>query len=256
MCVICISYIVTSLSFRTSAFYSTVMSVSRTINITNPFYKLNLTLLKVSVVIYPLLLVPFLVLDIDQMYTYSPRTDHPLDLLDHTMSFYVYFAFLGRSIFTLASGNLVLLKTLVVTISLPFILPSLFTGVCVVYQCYTLLKPTKLQGGSAEKKRQITITIVMLTILFFVCNTPYIYCPIASTSGPGHTDFNSQNYVVSTVLPFFNAAFCPLILIIRGESIKVYIKRLLGMEINYTERNPSVVLTNISNAGTTEVQKQ
>ena len=84
--------------------------------------------------------------------------------------------------------------------------------------------PEKLHRKSTSRA---TVTILQLTLAFFICNTLYFTTEFTLEAwGPEH--FGHETYLVylaSNFLPFLNSLINPVILIHRGTSLQNHLKK-------------------------------
>ena len=117
----------------------------------------------------------------------------------------------------------------------PFIIPvlvSLVSAVIMVYQ----LKKTPPSEDSALRQRRVTVTVLLLTVAFFLFNSTYsvynavvffYYKKMSGYSVSGDYDLY-VTYIFRTTLPALNALCHPLILICRSVEMRRSVRRMLG----------------------------
>ena len=100
----------------------------------------------------------------------------------------------------------------------------------------------------ASKNRQVEITIVLITLLFFICSSLILLQPLywIEQTGPIFNlltprERNTLFYMFGYIPMFANAALNPVVLILRGQNLRGHFKQLLGMSQLHS---PSVVLGN------------
>lgn len=139
---------------------------------------------------------------------------------------------------------------------LAFVIPTLIAIICLIAQA-VFLKKSGVEGVENNNKK-ITKTIILLTVVFVICNTiSIIYCSIASytdymlpsTSNDTTSDVNPVHngkqrvtviiddekirafyrsmFVFQQVLPLLNSTLSPMILIWRGSALRLYFKKTL-----------------------------
>ena len=118
--------------------------------------------------------------------------------------------------------------------TIPFICPVVLMMLCMVYQCYTLLKPN-IARKTTRNQRKITVTIFQITLLCFICNLAFIVAFLNFYISEKYFDniVRVVLYITSTFLPFINAGFHPVILIYRGNALQTYVNRKVFMFIDY-----------------------
>ena len=96
-------------------------------------------------------------------------------------------------------------------------------------------------------QRRPEITILQLTLLFLICNLSstavYLYYFVPSGSGNRRTDAHDARimYVCANLFHVLNAALSPLIMILRGRSLKKCIRReISSLRVKFASRTSSV----------------
>lgn len=194
-------------SSRVSVGYNVIIAVVRTKGLTRPFSRQRQLYVVIWVVLLPLALAPFIGFQIKYF-------------IDNSMTDYMLFTpYLGAKWLGWIGLQL--------NILLPFLIPSIVAVICMAIQGYTLIKSTDLQVHCTDRQRDITKTIVLLTLLFFVCNTTFaisFYVDMFTyfvTCLPPYQRF-LVGCVVTGSLTMINAAFNPIILIGRGTKLRNY----------------------------------
>jgi len=103
---------------------------------------------------------------------------------------------------------------------LPFVLTTIIATVCAGIQIHAILKPSTI-APTTQRDRQMTITIVMLTVVCLVCNLPYTFFIFFWTDTQNG---NIAMYILSTILPFLNAGLNPAILLVRGAALRQFVR--------------------------------
>ncbi|KAL5257291.1 hypothetical protein ACHWQZ_G012275 [Mnemiopsis leidyi] len=194
-------------SARVSVAYNVIVAVVRTKSLTRPFSRQRLLYVVIWIVLLPLCLAPLVGFQIKYF-------------LDNDMIDYMLFTpYLGAKWLGWIGLQL--------NILLPFLLPSILAVVCMTIQGYTLIKTRGLQVHRTSRQRDVTKTIVLLTFLFFVCNTAFaisFYVDMFTyfvTCLPPDQRF-LVGCVVTGSLTMINAAFNPIIMISRGSKLRAY----------------------------------
>ena len=219
------TYFIFSITFRVSVLLNLIISIVRTINIILPFYRIRRSGICGAVVLYVLVsaALSITLLHVRQFDFNKPSRNDLEDLL-YKPSGYQIMA---------VEGNISVeeeLRNITVFIALPFVLPSLITLVCMAIQIRAVLKPNPTRNSHNDNQKDITKTILMLTLLFFFCNTVYILYPVMyykkhilknhAALGLSHTEQLRLQYCLGVLCPYINAAFNPAILIWRGKDIR------------------------------------
>ena len=98
---------------------------------------------------------------------------------------------------------------------IPFGVPSLVSGVVTAAQVLIL---THVNRFSA-KYRRVTVTILILTAVFLVCNTTQVLTVVTidSLQLEYTTGRYYSHYLVATMLPVLNSLINPVVLLVRGS---------------------------------------
>jgi hypothetical protein len=204
-----------SLCYKSSIFYNVVLAVSRTVVILRPFHQIKVKLAIATCVIYGLACIGVAGYDVHKAY-----------MVYKDFSFTVYYIspVLGAEIMYLLLAskapkevqNFVRALLLVV----PYLLPVLITLVTSILQVISLHSPNLV---TSNNQRHVTITIVLMSALFVVCNSAFsvfiliYYYRNASQSGDLFVVFTMT---FGTVLPILNAALNPVIIISRSKGLR------------------------------------
>ena len=234
-------YIILQSCTRASLFYNTVLTVVRTINIARPFYLIRKHIVIVFAILYPILWVTICTIDV--VVISNNNGINGTTLTGMTLA-----VLLGYN------GSISLELTVIVFMVIPLFLPTILALVSAVIQIYSILKPSIISSPSV-RERNMTVTIIMLTMLCLVCNIPYtmfivlFFFDIISSYQPSHL------YTMSTVLPFIQALLNPVILISRGAALRQFAFKVVTGP--FKKRNTAdgveteiVIISNEANVGT------
>ena len=234
-----LTYFSTMVTFRLSAFVSLTFSVIRTINILSPFKRIKKRAVCTSIVIYSVILITL--------------TCTEIGLLESETTKYASWKFFADYFYRPASLNNLFLGVFnrldklnlvnmehfctISTLSiLPILLPATFTMIATIVQIYILLTPSNLNTGQKETestKKNVSITIAIISSLFFFCSLFVISLPLTSCVPDLRalylTDKGLLLYLTTYMPMFINAALNPLILTIRGEQLNQYIRDKIRM---------------------------
>lgn len=224
-------FILTSLSQHCSVLYNIVLAVLRTINIYFPFYRAKKRVMMCFLATFPFI---YLIVTIYELYFYRGESYFAL------FSYLVIMPAVGASLTW--SINLKLedmsleplpeYSHVIVSLLIPFVLPSLISVVCFALQARKLLKKNVDLNKSKvnqAKQRDITLTILMLTVTFFICNTTFFSTALVLIFGMDNWERQYEGkiitmmYVTSTVLPFINSLINPLIFLGRGATLRQFL---------------------------------
>ena len=229
-------FVTSSLTTRVSAYYTTMLSIVRSINIASPFHAINYDTVMIFVVFYPVIWTGIITSDVI-LSTNITRTNSTET----------------NVIFSPAGGKITLEEILRrtelswkvqdVLLSMPLVIPSLITLGCTLHQIFSLMMVSKrsavgCQGVDESYKsqlhRSITTTIVMITTTFFVCNTATIAFSVTALQENYMSNRDSLVACLffSYIIPYLNSVFNPVILILRGELIRSTFKRSITNAIS------------------------
>ena len=223
---ILIFYCISSTSIRAGVFYNLVLSVVRSVNIVRPFYQVKLGWIKIACIVCPFLW--FLVASYDVYWMVNlGYIGFPIALFKYL----VYMPMVGNGVASDTLGDDVsYLETILFGMSVPFLFPAVVVTVCFVFQLYYLSSASKvamsMRINRKAMSRRPAVTIFQLTLLFLICNLSstavYIYFFLPSGREQRRTGAKDARvmYLASCVLHIVNAAFSPLIMILRGRSLK------------------------------------
>ena len=242
-----VAYAIYSITFKVSVFLNLAIAIVRTINILLPFYRMRIIGIGVATATYSCGLLAF------TLWQLASWDAHDISVLDT----YVYSPGQYQVLFNSDSdGPKEECRNVALFISLPYLIPSCIVLFCMAVQIRTILKQRPDRTANTQTQRQITITIFMLTVLFFICNTAYVYYPIHycliayEVIEIEHGDISRQrtvymmSYLTGVMCPFINAALNPVILIMRGQALSGFLKRKLQRFSTTAQNN----VTNISMA--------
>eukprot|EP00116_Pleurobrachia_bachei_P013857 sb/3474119/ len=114
-------------------------------------------------------------------------------------------------------------------------------------------------GKDRDKNRNITVTIILLTISFCLCNVlslviTVVVCYTPLLRGRDYPKYEHRDDVIrmfykimftcQTLLPLTSATISPLILILRGKSLRRYVQYLVVCKIRPITSSLSANLPN------------
>lgn len=214
-----VTYVLTTLFLHVSATFNVILVVTRTMTITQPFYRIKRVPIILTLVLITVFWFLLIILDIYFGATNPLPSNFPS--FDMQIFFMVLCPYTGISIIKKVQPCSSPLLDLLIVIGLPFVLPTLISLVCVITQAYALLRNI---GKHSKRSRRITVTIIILTVVFFVCNSTFFITIFIYQTTP-YTGKDTSIYVLagyllysgSTLLPFINALLNPITLICRGK---------------------------------------
>ena len=114
---------------------------------------------------------------------------------------------------------------------IPYFIPSIICLVCCIIQTMSLRRTADVGNTDSHRKNKITITILQITVVFFMCNTTYFlttYC-LVTIYNPRRLRENALTiYILGNTFHFLNALISPIILITRGKALAMFVKNKLN----------------------------
>ena len=214
-------YALTTLPYRASVFYNVVLAVCRTIKIVSPFYFIKKKVVLVACLVYPSI--------------WTVITGFEVNYFIRECEYLEYNITHGINPQTPGDGGFCLLRftsghLLAVSIALPCLIVYLTCIIQVIS-----LNRTHVAGPN-ENQRAVTVTILMLSVLFVVCN---LFHMIFMTLWKINE--------LAAIFSLLNAAFNPVILICRSSKLRKEVARLSSRRRNTA---PSTLPRNIRSPGT------
>ena len=264
------TYIIFSLTSRVSIFFNTVLVAIRTIHVVFPTYVISRNRVMVVLVAGQVIWICIASLDVvglQEILPYFNRTGVVVNetvrpvtkytvLIDSLVvnpltGFFVLY-YIYDKMCNIHNFNVIGVYVLVKGI--PFVLPSAMSIACMLIQTYCLIIRSRVGRHSAVSRR-ITITVLYLTIIFVVCNIPdfvlnlvclgVIAIPVKHLSS-----YMCITFVSSVMLPFVNSLLNPLVLLIRGSSLKQSVMGYLCRTASYRSSR------SISNCGMEGISRE
>ena len=239
------AYAIFSITFKVSVFLNLTVAVARTINIIQPFYRIKNKAFVIAATVY---ILGWTVFTVVQIATEDEENRNSYSIFDA----YLYSPGQFQVAYTSTTTRVDECRNVLLFIGLPYLLPSIVVVFCMAVQSYTLLKLQPEKTNNTDVQKNITTTIFMMTVLFFICNTVYVVYPILQcrnvfqerdTEDEQHKEmlgmFSKMRFLTGVVAPFVNAAFNPLILIARGTALKAAIRKSSKMTVSFAMTRPS-----------------
>lgn len=202
-----LSFYITALFYRCSVFYNVVLGTCRTIQILSPFYQIKRRWVILACVIY--LSIWFVLIGYEMYIFYNKYLHFGVGILN-----------LAGSILSYETGKYSAPFTVVfiLIITVPFILPSVIVIMTCAMQIYTLRHNTM---STDDTQKQVTVTIVMLSVLFVICNSAYsIYMVLVYYMHSVIQLTALFQLIFGAFMPIINAAFSPVIIIVRSDGFR------------------------------------
>ena len=269
---VCVVYVMTNLAVRLSVFANTVLSVVRTINISQPFYRVRRR--NLHIVYWVCFVIHFILCAVDIWFIYKEKRRQ------NSGSSASFETFRNDMLLSPALGNNFLDEMIkkrpgttferdTLVSNGFFHLATLIAIICLAIQSRVLLcnpdakamrkdaassreapapstkQPDEPSSKTEDSEKQssewrTTITIIQLTTVFCLCNTVYTLFVIwlfddtkRRTRVPVGVYKRKMSdrmcfYVTSTFVPFLNSLINPLILIVRSDGVRQFVKTKLG----------------------------
>ena len=244
-----IAYSMTGLATFVPVLSTVSLAVVRTINILLPFYTVNRRALYCVIVAYQVAWLPLLVYECFSVYMVWPRIE--------TRVYYLFISRMvgGEVIFYLdehwkfLSNATQTSVPLFLCVGVPFVLPSVICLVCAVTQVVALHRGTMSSKGRVTNRR-ITITVVMLTAAFTVCNSAgFLVVFSVLHLSPDLAKIKRwelyMTFISGTMLPVINSLLNPLILISRGERLRQYFANIYSRPSDGNHGNNSLTMNSV-----------
>ena len=215
-----LSYSLLSLfSYNCSIFFNLVLTIVKTIHLSNPFYRLQTGAIKTALVVVPLLI---LIVCAADAFSYW-KLSSVLDGKCASQWFYV------NAITSIGEGVVIYIAALVnvqnyvqncfyLLLCIQYGLPSLVVLVCMCIQVYFIKKMAVLTLDTGDSVHRAHYTVLLVSLSFFVCTCAYTINVLAYDHGT--TYYISPGMVAKYTLPLLNCVIFLLILVIRRRSIR------------------------------------
>ncbi|KAL5262715.1 hypothetical protein ACHWQZ_G008198 [Mnemiopsis leidyi] len=233
-------YVLGQLPFHVSAFINVLLTVARTTSIFLPLYRIRHEYIKLGVLAYSVVWAGLIVADwiiannlalyffdwkavVGILYVY-PRPGGLV--IDET-----FYRIDSESYKNGDFKKVIQVLVMLVTVFFPYGLPSIICLISAIMQVKQIFLNSSTQNRekSTKRNRKMSITIIILTGVFFICNTAYLMAMITDMEIElDESDHYQRQFVLlvaSNHLLYLNSALTPLILILRGSTMQEYVKR-------------------------------
>ena len=208
-----VCYTLTQLSYRSSVFYNLVLAVSRTVMILRPFHRINTKTVLLVCVLYPIPWIIIAGIDIYQIHVVMKQ---------FTRGLYIEFVVMGSGLANMVpqDDDALPMAILFILLVLAFVIPVILITITCIIQVICLHRSNQFPASSNQ--RHVTITVIMMSTLFVICNSG-LYGYLFSIVFGWIEDF--ETFVVfvsvfSTLLPILSSALNPVIIISRSRDLK------------------------------------
>ena len=256
-------YVVGQLPFHVSAFINVLLTVARTTSIFLPLYRIRHEYIKLGVFIYSVI---WSVLIVAEWLVANNVNDFFYDSLSSVVGIlYVYprpggmvideafYRINSESYENREFQKVIRVLVILMTVFIPYGLPSIICLISAIMQVKQIFLNSSTQNRekSTKRNRKMSITIIILTGVFFICNTAYLMAMIADMEIElDESDHYQRQFVLliaSNHLLYLNSALTPLILILRGSTMQEYVKRHFSMR-QISRNSRSSVSNSFNNA--------
>ena len=220
------------ISCRCSVFCNLVLAVSRTVMILKPFYQINIKVVKLACILYA---VPWIILyglNVHQYYAhYAALTTYGNGfLMGRGLSQKIYLQLIK------SYDRGVLFYIYYIVLILPdvfaFIIPVIIVIITCIIQVISIRRSS--QFPTSSNQRHVTITVLFMSTVFVLCNSPLAVYMTALTififtgnndmyemwAGENGEKIAYITVICATVLPILNAALNPVIIISRSSGMR------------------------------------
>ena len=209
--------LVFQVSYRTSVFYNLILSVSRTIIMLQPFYRIKIKTVAVVCILDLVFWIVIAALDAYFFTFFQPARNISLYVLILPTTNIG----LGLSYFIDLDDSAAVALNL-----LSLLLPALIIIVTCLIQVIALYRSRNVTL-SVTNQRQVTITVVMMSAVFVLCNSSfYLWLIILSIiymnqDGPGvYSTIPALYGILGIMFPILNATLNPVIIISRSSGLR------------------------------------
>ena len=228
------------LSYISSIFFSVVLTILKTINIINPFYRVNQDLLKSALVLVPTFALFVSILDMvfwHQHFQRDPITGNGYKVCTVGQErAYDNLIFIGGGVVMrimdlsfISSGTLYDSLTFIL-LSCEYVVPCGIVLVCMVVQ---MVYVSVVFGSGCKLRRSlgnhVNLTVFLISVLFLVCNGSFALCFFLFYIYQVDMElYDDPRYSVEMVakftFPLLTAALFPTIIILRKPDLRIRYK--------------------------------
>ena len=221
------------ISCRCSVFCNLVLAVSRTVMILKPFYQINIKLVKLACVLYAVPWIFLYGLNVHEFYSdYANISAGGGFLMGMGLASKIWQALDKSNALDYDIINVMLNIVWILPDLFAFIVPVIIVTITCVIQMISLRRSS--QFPTSSNQRHVTITVVLMSTVFVLCNTPlaaymatYVVSymtrdpeMIKAVIGEESEIFVAVITLFATVLPILNAALNPVIIISRSSGMR------------------------------------
>ena len=223
-----VTYFVTQFSKHISVFMNLVLSFIRTYHVMCPTRAVSRQVLSLTVGLFSLLTATVLSL----VLFYFTRLLLDISYGDTVQLIFsmcynkIFRAYVAVLVHLQAAGDDKLINTLFIIV--PYVLPSVFCLVCCCVFVWSLYSKPTLSDRVTKRNRHIVTTVLILTVIFVVCCSTlivvWIYYDKFEEGGPSSLRTAAYvQYTIYNLLPILNSALNPVVLIVRGRTLRNFV---------------------------------
>ena len=216
-----IFFFLIQISCRCSVFCNLMLALSRTVMILNPFHRINVKAVKLASFLY---ILPWIVLNGININEFKTQYFCIMSDFGHLIG-----TGLGKKIYETWPFTLDTHIRWYVAAMIPdfaaFVIPVIIVIITCIIQVISLHRSS--QFPTSSNQRHVTITVLLMSTLFVLCNTPYsvyltsLYVFLSSRSFDLLDKWTLDQFTLitllfETLLPVFNTALNPVIIITRS----------------------------------------
>ena len=216
-----IFFFFTQVCSRCSVFYNLLLALSRTIMILKPFYQINIKVVIMTCIVYA---APWIFLHVFNIQ--ESRSEYLKHISGNGLTIGSGFAYkIGQM-----EGSSYPTKTFFIVSMLPdlvaFVVPVIIVIITCAIQVLSLHRSS--QFPTSSNQRHVTITVLLMSTLFVLCNSPFsgsmVAMMIRVLAGIRSKISEERSYYITvisaTILPVLNAALNPVIIITRSSEMR------------------------------------
>ena len=224
---------ITAVAFKVSAFVSVNFAVIRTINILQPFHIVNMRAVVMVTAVYAVLWSCVYLVDVAiffKLWKNGGVVERLMSRFNNPSKSNLV-EFIGRK-YHITETNIECVGDCLYTIT-PVFLCAAASLIVTVIQLVHLWLPGQRSNQSEHQtlRREVTVTIIMITLLFISCAGVTLYGPHRVCAY--RTQIRDMRiFYAAGYLPFFiNAALNPIILVVRMSVLRSYLlKKIVGVQ--------------------------
>ena len=232
------------LGYRTSVFYNLVLSVSRTIIMLQPFYRIKIKTVAVVCILDLVFWIVIAGLD-GYLFHFFHSSGFLASISTTVLLQPIYTLGLGLSFFI----GLYTYAAFAINV-LSLLIPTLIIIITCLIQVIALYRSRNVTS-SVTNQRQVTITVVMMSALFVVCNSSFYVWMITTwiaggSAETGYSTISAVYGILGIMFPILNAALNPVIIISRSNGLREhFMEKVPLFKRKISQRRNEVEMTHL-----------